>query len=139
MVALPTAIVVLASTFTANDADAAGTPSPEASDVIVGLIQLSHALGSASSQPALSTHLPLTDVSVRSVLDLDTAIGRHVTYAVTGADADLDSLPSVINADPAMHLAGTTPSAGAPAGSRDWLLSLDLKGAVPVALKYDDD
>src|SRR4051812_35424682 len=139
MVALPTAIVVLASTFTATAADAAGAPSPEASDVVVGLLQLSHALGSASSQPALSTDLPLTDVSVRSVLDLDTAIGQHVTDAVTGADADLDSLPSVINADPALHLVATTPTAGAPAASRDWLLSVDLKGAVPVALKYADE
>jgi hypothetical protein len=140
LVALPAAALLLASVVQAVPAGAAGLPGdPGASDVVVGLIRLGGALGAASQQPALSDHLPLTDESVRDVLQLDTALGRHVTDDVTGANATLDTLPAAFANDPALKLAEVTPSAGAPAGSREWILSVSLKGSVPVTLAYQDD
>jgi Ca2+-binding RTX toxin-like protein len=138
-IAVPVSIAVVAATANALPARATDpVADPAASAVVVGLLRLSTALGAASSQPVLSTDLPLTDVSVRDVLNLDTALGDRVVAAVTGADPTLDTLPGIISADSALDMTPAPASPGAPAGSREWLLTVDLPGVVPVALRYQD-
>lgn len=137
--ALPTVIAVVTALASATAAYATGTPSQQAASVVVkGLVDLGNGIGAASGQPALSAKLPLTDISVRDVLALETAVGQHVTDAVTGASADLDSLAGIVSADPALDMSSTSSPAGAPSGSRDWLFTVDLRSAVPIPLTYDD-
>lgn len=138
--AVPAASAVVVALGVATPAAATGTPSQQAASTVVkGLLDLGHAIGAVSAQPALSTKLPLTDISVRSVLDLDTAVGRHVTSAVTGANADLDTLAGIVSADSALDMTAVGSPSGAPAGSRDWLFSVDLQATTPIPLAYDDD
>jgi Ca2+-binding RTX toxin-like protein len=137
-VAAGVVVAVIFGTISAPYASAT-VADPAASEVVVGLLGLSHALGAAAAQPVLATDLPLTDVSVRDVLSLDTALGDRVENAVTGTDPTLSSLPGIVSADPALEMVTTALSAGAPAGSHEWLLTVDLPGTVPVALRYQDD
>jgi Ca2+-binding RTX toxin-like protein len=139
--AVPTVAALLASMLAGTGPAVAASPVADqgASEVVVGLVQLGNALGAASEQPALATDLPLTDQSVRDVLQLRTAIGQHVTDAVTGANATLSTLDDVFGPDPALDLTETQPLPDAPAGSIEWLLDIDLKAAVPVALSYQDE
>ncbi len=123
------------------EADVATTAEEDAAAVVVGLRRLSTALGAAASQPVLATDLPLTDVAVRDVLALDTALGQRVADAVLAAPATptLATLPAIISADPALTLTSTASLPDAPAGSTEWLLDLDLPGVVPVPLRYQDE
>jgi Ca2+-binding RTX toxin-like protein len=111
----------------------------DVSDVRVGLIKLGGALASAAEQPALSDDLPLTDTSVRDVLNLDTAIGTLVDDALsTKTDTTLDTLDDAFPAGGALTVKEVDSSAGAPANSREWTMTVALEAARPVALAYQD-
>ncbi len=139
VVAVVAAIAMVAGVLTAPPPAAADPPDPAASTVVVGLLRLSGALAAASTQPVLATDLPLTDVSVRDVLRLDTALAERVQAAVTASNPTLDTLDDIISDDAGiLTLVDTAPVAGAPAGSREWLLFINLRGAVPVALRHND-
>ncbi|WP_344039494.1 calcium-binding protein [Nocardioides kribbensis] len=140
VVAAPTALAVAAATLSVSPSEAAPpVGSTSASDVVIGLLGLGNALGAAAQQPALADDFPLTDLSVRDVLQLDTALGRRVTAAVLNKNATLDTIDDVISADPALEMRAVTPLASAPADSIEWLLDIDLTGTAPVALTYADD
>ena len=138
-VALGASIVVVTASMVGTAAPASATGAdPAASDVVKGLIQLGQAIAGSATQPALSTKLPLTDLSVRDVLALDTVVGTHVDDAVTGSSATLSSLPGILNADSMLHMATASSPAGAPAGSRDWVFTVDITNTTPVPLTYND-
>ncbi|WP_193612889.1 calcium-binding protein [Nocardioides lijunqiniae] len=136
-----TVAALLASMLSGTAPAVAAAPAddPGASAVLQGLISLGDALGAASEQPALATDLPLTDQSVRDVLQLRTAIGRRVNDAIAGKNPTLSTLDDVFASDPTLELTETQTLPGAPAGSIEWLLDVDLKDAVPVALSYEDE
>ncbi len=142
-----TTVGALVLTLLGGTASAVGVPTQAAqaqaagvSDVRVGLIHLGRALAAAAEQPALSEDLPLTDLSVRNVLRLDSAIGAEVEETLEEhPSTTLDTLPDAFPAGGPLVIEEVTPSTGAPADSREWTLTVNLKAAVPVALTYQDD
>ncbi|TBN58308.1 calcium-binding protein [Glaciihabitans arcticus] len=128
----------MASTLLVAQPAAAAAPDPAVSDVRVGLIELGSALAGAAEQPALSDNLPLTDTSVRDLLSLDTAIGTRVNAALLDhPSVTLDTLHSAFTTNE-LSVADATSPAGAPANSRDWIMTVKLASARPVALSYQD-
>jgi len=128
----------LASTLLVGQAAAAAEPDPGVSDVRVGLIELGSALAAAAEQPALSDNLPLTDTSVRDLLSLDTAIGTRVNAALLdNPTVNLASLHTAFTTD-SLRVVDATSPADAPANSRDWIMTIKLAAARPVALAYQD-
>lgn len=119
------------------------TPAEEAvSDIRIGLLALSNALGATAQQPALADDLPLTDLSVRDVLQLDTALGRLVSDVLAdNPGATLDTLPGVLTSGSGgvLDMKRVEPLSTAPAGSLEWTLGIDLTGRAPVALTYQDE
>lgn len=136
----PTVVAVVAALMALVPvAPAQAVADQAASDVRVGLINLGNAIGGAAAQPALSTNLPLTDVAPATILELSTAIGERVTDDfLDNPDVSLAQLPSVFQNDPALKLTEAASPAGAPAGSKDWIFSLNLQGELPVAIVHDD-
>ena len=118
----------------------ASTPTPTdpaASTVVLGLLQLGAALGGAAELPPMSAKLPLTDVSVRDVLGLDTAVGRAVADAVRGKTySSLGDLAGVVSASPALEL---TPTAAGPDGAPQWSLAIDITTSGPIPLRHEDE
>lgn len=115
----------------------------DVSDVRVGLIQLGRAVAEIAKQPALSDDLPLTDTSVRDVLSLDTAIGTAVEDALQiDGDTTLDTIDDAFDdKDSPIKVAEVAEAdrlPGAPAGSREWTMTIDLRAARKVALTYQD-
>ena len=131
-------IFAVAATLLVGQPAAAAVQDPGVSDVRVGLIQLGSALAAAAEQPALSDDLPLTDTSVRDILSLDTAIGTKVNAALLdNVDVDLDSLHTAFTTD-SLRVVDATSPADAPENSRDWVMTIKLAAARPVALAYQD-
>lgn len=133
----------LASSMLAGTAPAVAAPvaaPPGVSDVRIGLIHLGRALAAAAEQPALSENLPLTDLSVRNLLKLDSAIGTAVEDALSEhPDTTLDTLKKAFPEGGRLVVTDASSLPGAPAGSRDWLLKVNLTAAVPAAVTYKDD
>ena len=123
-----------------SPATAAAPELPQdVSDVRVGLIKLGTALAAAAEQPALSDDLPLTDTSVRDILSLDTTIGTQVDDALaTNTDTTLDTLDDAFPDGGPLVVKEASRSAGAPANSREWTMTVALEAARPVALAYAD-
>ncbi|WP_299056624.1 calcium-binding protein [uncultured Nocardioides sp.] len=110
------------------------------SDVRLGLIRLGDALARSAEQPALSADLPLTELSVRDVLRLDSAIGSEVaTVLSSDSGTTLDSLDDAFDGDGPLTVEEVASPDDAPADSRDWTLAIDLGAAVPAALTYEKD
>ncbi len=115
----------------------------DVADVRVGLIQLGRAVAEIAKQPSLSDDLPLTDTSVRDVLSLDTAIGTAVEDALAvDGDTTIDTIDDAFDDKDSPIKVTEVPTAdrlpGAPAGSREWTMKIDLRAARKVALTYQD-
>jgi Ca2+-binding RTX toxin-like protein len=114
-------------------------PTP-ISTVRQGLIELGSALAASAEQPALSDDLPLTDTSVRDVLSLDTAIGEVVTDQLeANGSTTLGTLDDAFPEGGSIVIKEAPTSAGAPAGSREWTMTIALRAARPAALTYKTD
>lgn len=106
-------------------------------DVRVGLIGLGAAFGSAAGLEPLSTDLPLTDVSVRDVLALDTAIGADVARNLSGVTTTVDDLYTLFQqADDVLTLSAPDDMGG---GALEWDVHVNLLGSLEVPLRFQDE